>query len=55
MNTDLINIGIRAKEASYVLASLGTAKKNEALTAMHKAFYSNSGRVAAANAKDILA
>ena len=55
MTMDLNDIGARAKEASYVLAQAGTTLKNRALQTMYEAFCKNSGKIAAANAQDILA
>ena len=40
----LENIGARAKIASRLLAVAGTARKNEALTAMARALAAHSGR-----------
>ncbi len=54
MNVNLTTIGERAKAASYALASAGTMVKNRALQEMYEAFYKNSGKIAAANAQDLL-
>ena len=45
----LENIGARAKIASRLLAVAGTARKNEALTAMARALAAHSDDILAAN------
>ncbi|MBR5427781.1 MAG: glutamate-5-semialdehyde dehydrogenase [Clostridia bacterium] len=53
MNEKMIEMGKRAREASYVLAALTSAKKNEILHAVAAALKENAGAIAAANAEDI--
>ena len=51
----LENIGARAKIASRLLAVAGTARKNEALTAMARALAAHSDDILAANRQDVAA
>ncbi|MBR1811046.1 MAG: glutamate-5-semialdehyde dehydrogenase [Clostridia bacterium] len=54
MSTELELMGQRAKAAAYALSSLNSAQKNNILQAFHAAFLKNSGKIASANAQDIL-
>ena len=49
----LHEIGLRAKEASYVLAKMGTEEKNRGLAAAAEAILSRQEAILAANAEDI--
>ena len=51
----LENIGARAKIAYRLLAVAGTARKNEALTAMARALAAHSDDILAANRQDVAA
>lgn len=53
--TDLNLLGARAKDASRVLATAGTAAKNAALTAMADALDAHTAAILEANAADIAA
>lgn len=48
-------IGQRAKEASYTISTMSSDKKDDILNAIKAELYSNSGKISAANAKDIIA
>ena len=50
---DLKEIGLKAKEASRGVATLGTSKKNEVLTACAEALIENSKEIIKANEKDL--
>ena len=52
---DLIELGKRAKAASFGLAILPTVKKNEALKAVAEALVANTAGILAANEKDVAA
>lgn len=49
----LHEIGLRAKEASYVLAKMGTEEKNRGLAAAAEAILSRQEAILAANSEDI--
>lgn len=55
MKQNLTEVGKRAKEASYIIASLSTQEKNRALLAIKEALYSNSGMISTENLKDVVA
>ena len=49
----LMEIGKRAREASYLLGKMGTAEKNKGLLAAAEAILDGSGEILKANGKDI--
>lgn len=55
MNTDLEQIGQRARAAARMLATLPTAAKNQALHAMAAALREHEAAILAANAEDVAA
>ncbi len=53
IKAEVMEIGRRAKAASRIMATMSTEKKNDALTNMAEELIANSGRILAANEKDV--